>query len=958
MIKDFLTSYWGFLPTTTVPYPAHPKVNAFIGSSGHGKTTIWDGLRLVLGDTTFENNRMVSHYVHPTSNWAIIRVKFDNMPVNNIRPYEKYGFREDEVVVCCRVFKNSSGGWNKEYYVFDGDFRDLNDLAQNPRAYKQRLKTQEGYRKILEDCMGITPALRRLMAMNPEKVRDMVNLEPNQLFNRIFELKGIKEIKNRYVKAKERFNEQEIVCGKAEQELEEARKKYDDYKEKAAKYQDYQVNLKKMAENDLKLKKIEYWEVLNAIEQYKSELNEIKTSIENEQDGIIHLNFEGQKCVKKLEEIDKQINEQDIFFGKADEKYRTLYGEFVVKNNAFEDIKIIIDNLSKILPQSIDVLKELHTITENDYNEKVHDSIQLKGKLNYLEEKYTDLEKDKPPYPPFVSDFIKALQGANIDYVMLADAISVKEEHKKWQKAVEAYLGNNRFRVIVNSGQYVEAKKIQEKSQYTARVSLPKGEAVKIKNRKLPFPTIRSVIEVTHPEKIGGYLTGLENVYLVDTVEEGHQLQQQGLESITRAGLLQDYDGAVFRKYYNLCCGRLAILSEKEQVESDLKKQIILYDELENDVRKLKTEINQYQQEIKKQEELLNLPVYKEKAKETKAVVEELDNQTSEWLNKRNEASLEKDRLHNEKASISKSIGELSEKLKSKEIIINDLNNKISNLNKQLSSKNGELLDYKSDLFEKGLTENDISYIPQEVQMQPFKNEQGEIYQPRELRKVSENLKKNTDGFRSNYPGVDEHILTLVKTQEGQVDIMATELSLIKRERESWSEECNNSLFALRKHIKETINEYIEEFHFLASLLEAQAKGRLEEKGEDPELWELFLSIGFDGKKPTPINGPELSSGQRACTSLMILLAAMNNRRESLKVPIMFLDEPRARLDDDRGNEVGQLLQVTDVQYFITHQQGQSLKTVDWINHAFSCSLCLPGEQFAPPMIFKRMRSS
>lgn len=140
--------------------------------------------------------------------------------------------------------------------------------------------------------------------------------------------------------------------------------------------------------------------------------------------------------------------------------------------------------------------------------------------------------------------------------------------------------------------------------------------------------------------------------------------------------------------------------------------------------------------------------------------------------------------------------------------------------------------------------------------------------------------------------------------------------------------------------------------------MEAQAKGRLEEKGEDPELWELFLSIGFDGKKPTPINGPELSSGQRACTSLMILLAAMNNRRESLKVPIMFLDEPRARLDDDRGNEVGQLLQVTDVQYFITHQQGQSLKTVDWINHAFSCSLCLPGEQFAPPMIFKRMRSS
>ena len=72
MIKDFSTVFWGYLPPTKEPYKAHNKVNAFIGPSGHGKTTIWDGLRLMLGASHFESKRTFSFYVYKKSNWAVL----------------------------------------------------------------------------------------------------------------------------------------------------------------------------------------------------------------------------------------------------------------------------------------------------------------------------------------------------------------------------------------------------------------------------------------------------------------------------------------------------------------------------------------------------------------------------------------------------------------------------------------------------------------------------------------------------------------------------------------------------------------------------------------------------------------------------------------------------------------------------------------------------------------------
>lgn len=957
MIKDFLTAYWGYLPTTSTPYPAHPKVNAFIGHSGHGKTTILDGLRLVLGDTTFENNRDVGIYVYPSSTWAVIRVAFHNKSASSIRPFEKHGFVQDEVVVCCRVFKKD-GGWKKEYYVFDGDFRDIIDLGQNPKAYNQRLKTQEAYTTLLKECLGISEAFRRLMAMNPESVRGMIQLNSNQLFNRIYELKGSKKIHEKYRSAKENLASQEIKCESAEKELKIAEEKFSEYKDKALKFQAYQQDQQQFNEKELKAAKMEYWELLSRMEQLKEQIMDKEVEITGEQDSLMQLDVKVEELTNEINLLEQELNDLEGTYQEALSEQKNLSESIGGLKTQLTNDKKKIDKLTAIHPKNLAELNELLEIAKEEKKSADLSLAQEDAILKSLELKLKNLEKDIPPYPDFVPPFINSLNEAGIEYLMLADAINVKAEQKKWQKAIEAYLGANRYRIIVMEKDYVQAKKIQEKRQYTARVSLPKGELrrVRAQNPK-PFPTIRSVIEVSYPEKVGGYIADLDQVYLVDTVEEGHRLQEQGLVSITREGLLQDHEGAIFRKYYNLCCGKLAILAEKEDVEKDLITQREKVRDIREAAQKSKAEVDELEKEINLQEELAQLEDLMEAYTSSLDQLNRLVEEQTGWEQKEKKAKKDKDLLQKNKEEKMEHRGQSTSDRKNKQDRIEELVKNHKQLGKDLAASSRDLEDVKLSLKDQGLPESDFDAIPWEIQTPSFRDEHGQMLLSRDLRKDCVEIKKKIDAFRGQYPDINEHIVTLVKTQEGQVEKLKQQLQQVTEKRDEWSRLCEEALYEFKVHIKDTVKEYIGEFATLADLLKAKANGRLEEVGEDPELWQLHLDIGFDGKELRSISDPRLSSGQRACTSLMLLLAAVSNRREG-QIPIMFLDEPKARLDDARGNEVGQLLQVTDVQYFITHQQGESLKTIDWINHAFSCSLCLPGHEFAQPMIFKRMRGA
>ncbi|MBN7772637.1 chromosome segregation protein SMC [Clostridium aminobutyricum] len=954
MIKNFSSIFWGYLPPTKEPYPAHNKVNAFIGPSGHGKTTAWDGLRLMLGATSFESKRPFWFYVHPDSNWAILRVDFWNLPVNQQRPFEVEGYRQDEVTACCQIYKTKQDSWTKDYYLFDGEFNDLSDLHKNPKAYSQAQLTETNYLAKLKNCLGITKEFRNLMSMSPDTVRDVVNSSSNMLFNLIFDLKGTKVYKERYDQSKARLAQESINLQRAQEELTEAEQKYQEAQVKAERFAKYQSKTKEVGQTELKLRKLEYYETESQIEKNNQEIRQIKAQIQIENEKVAKQTAEltildekstlAKEELGRYDELERKINsEMDTFNVQKGEMTTTL-----------ESLRVEIEQLEKIRPQDINELIQLQKVLVLDVDEAKLAHLVRAKEQKEIQERLVELSKNNIPYKTDVKEFRNVLQQNAIQYLMLADAISIKPEMKKWQEAVEAILGNNRYRIVVDEKYYLPAKKLQEQYKYGARLCLPK-KGMKIFNEpKTNYPTVRSVLNVSHPEKIEGYLNHLNHIYLVDTVEEGDQLQKKGFTSITARGLLQDNDGSIHLKYHNLCCGKMAIEEEYTRTQKQYEEVSKSVQKLFNDLTKLTSDLNSLEKEINEQIKLAKLPELKE----------DFSTKTLAWreiLNKITSAKEQREEAINRKVGLNESYTALEiEKTNATntknnaENEINKLTTHYTNLQNGLWSLQTTLEDACNKLRELQISAEEIEFISCDVQTSSFADAKGNRFTAKYLSDKLLALQKEQTDLHN--PSVNENIVMVVKAQEGQVDKLRERLNRLEEERAEWDRECRDLLEQLKSHIKTIMREYIAEFQTLADLLKANAKGKLEEITPEPETWQLHLAIGFDDKKPSPIDGPDLSSGQKACTSLMILLAALNSQKEGNVSPIMFLDEPKARVDDDRGNEIGQLLQVTDIQYFITHQQGESLKSIDWIDHAYSCSARERDKQFANPLIFKRAR--
>lgn len=952
MIKDFSTVYWGYLPMTKEPYTVHEKVNAFIGPSGHGKTTIWDGLRLMLGASHFESKRTFFFYVHKKSNWAVVRVAFYNLPVNGVRPFEMVRKFKDEVTACCRIYKSQQSSWSRDYYLFDGEFHDLKDLHFNPKAYSEATLSVGEYLEVLEQCLGITKEFRNLMSMSPDTVREVVNQSPHSLFNLIFDLKGAKDYKKRYDDSKQRLNEQEITIERAEEEMEQAQSRFEETKQKAQKFRLYQAKEKEAQDVELKLKKLEYFESQETLKSTKEEITEIEKQGKVEADKINEL-------AVKIAANEEEINRLKTEFRRLDEieeqSNQDINQHTINKTRLDSEVENLakqINNLKQIEPQNIDELKQMKDILIEDLDNKRLEYSQAQGELNELKQKLSNLEKDLLPYRDDAKIFRKILEANQIPFIMLADAISVKAEMRKWQEAIEAYIGNNRYRIIVEPENYLRGKKLQEQEKYGARVSLPKNEKELPTRKNVPYPSIRSAINISYREKVEGYFDRLNHVYLVGTVEEGHALQAQGIESITLKGLLQDNDGAIHLKYHNLCCGKLAIEEEKKRTKELLPEQEKIVERLQESVRKFENELSEITDSIRLQELLTKLPEKEHEYHNLLDETQKLLGLIEDTAQKKAQTKDEKEAIREKEINIREERAKFTENKKQALQTVQDLSKRYNDLQQKLESLNASVEQALAEVKTLGLNDDDIAFISYEVQGSTFTDSQGNRLTSKEMHEKLDALIQ--DKGRYYDPSVNEEIVRLVEAQEGQVELLVQNLHRLKEDRNDLERTCNDLLLQFRGHIKEIMKDYITEFENFADLLKATAKGKLVEITPEPETWEIHLFIGYDGKEPVAVDGPHLSSGQKASTSLMILLAALSDNKNGKTTPIMFLDEPKARVDDDRGNEIGQLLQATDIQYFITHQQGESLKTIDWIDHAFTCSACEPGKDFANPLILKK----
>lgn len=943
--RNFNTAYWGYIRTAKEAYECDTKINALIGQSGSGKTTLMDALRIVLGDARFENNRAMDHYINPNSNWAVAMASFGNGEDEDY-PFRPSGYTENIVTVGVRLDK-SSAKTGRDYYIIDGEFTDILDLGSNPLHYKALKIDYSKYVKILENA-GISEVFKRLMMMRPEEVQNIVDLQPYQLFDKVFQLKGQKQIQ-------EVHNDTELkVRGLIEKErqtledLREAEQKLSEYEEKKIKYENLINNKEKYKKLDLLLRKRRYYDNEKDIEDIISER-------ENCEKKLLELIEDQEDSIGELYELKKEeetiSNEADGLRSKQEKQNKIVMEKresLAILKSKYESKNEEIVELQSIQEEPINKLKEELKENAQLLNQVKLKNLELGNRTSDIQLKLDEINNDCSPLPKYVKEYRSGLNRNNIKGLMIGDCISVREEFSDWVYAIEGLLGKEKFRIIVTEENYLNAKRIQEEYEYRARVSLPKKLNKKIKDTNSNYSSVLDVLDIENFDEISGYLEKYKDIFLVNTVEEGDKLQKLGYKTLTKRGLLQDDDGALFLRSDYLVCGKIA----REKYKNKLVDELSILNSDINDVseRQIKLEkINEnLLMRLKNQEKRLGLPALIEEYNDLESKINELGKEVLEETNK---YEIIKE-LQN-KAVISHR--DLSVKYE-------NLSGKLDELKRDISGTVGSILGYKgeltklnnakdaliSDLLAIGLDENDIEFIKYEAESEEIftKNTEFEYTQYNLKAKTSE-LNTVITRLEVECIGITEGMIAMVEPQKKRVEALREESYKATEDREEWERRLEEAKIALKYHVRETMNEYIEEFKDMAELLDAKGVGKFEQDGEDYHNWKLIIKIGFDGKEPEAYYDPGLSKGQRAAVSIMLLLAAMNNKNEDSRNSIMFLDEPTSRVDDYRASEIGKVLQKTNIQFFITHQISASLQSVDWINNSIILSKLKEGQEFA-----------
>ncbi|PQP82222.1 hypothetical protein C0Q44_21535 [Paenibacillus sp. PCH8] len=956
-IKEFNTAYWGRIGTVATPYQFHNKVNAFVGASGSGKTTLMDALRIALGDAKFEYNRAMDHYINKISNWSVVQVSFWNSEIQD-RPFLTLGFKETIVTVCVRLDR-SSGECKRQYYMFDGAFYDITNLGQNPKAYQlNKVKYGEYLQKL--EAVGLTFAFRKLMLMKPEDVQNVVGMDSNRLFQLIFDIKGQKSIQADHDRTSEKLKEVKNLELQSSEDLINAKKTLVEYESQKLQFEENEklkIKLKKM---NLLFHKKKYWNNKNELERQQKLVIEEELKLKNLETYKVDL-AEGFHLVEielsQEKQKEKELKEEINF---AYEDVRVKQSNYEKVAQSVQKLAAEIKRIECIEREDIVLLKNKLGEVENILHEVNFDCKTMGNSKGDLMNALKLLKKGEGTFPTWVMQFKDALESEKVPYLILADNISIKPEYEKWISAIEAYLGRERYRIVTAVEFHLQAKKIQEICEYGARVSKSRASEKPIKTKKIygNFIALRNAIEITNENEIGGYLDFLNNIYLVESVEEGHRLLQDGYKSLTQKGLLQDQDGGLFLKVREMVCGHFAREKYKEQIEKELELLLIKLNSIQNKKTNIEKMISDYSKRIDNQVHLLNSRHLMNENKKLEKELAQTKMEMEEADNNYQVANELRDKFFDLITGLEKELVQKNAEMIALKKEIDDVGGTINGYRGSIGSCKIVLSKSITELQSMGFDEHAIAFIEVEIcEENIFLRDDGIEWSVEELENTVKNITENIEYFEKNNK-IDQGIIAMVEPQKRRVDSLIKTYDLAKEDRENWETQLALAEIALKNHVQETMSQYIDEFKSMAELLGAKAEGKFQQEGPSYLNWKIQMKIGFDGKELVHYDDPEFSSGQRAAISIMLLLAAVSNQKEGTQNSLMFLDEPTSRVDDARANEIGTILQKSNIQYFITHQVSESLKSIDWINHAFITSKLRLGQKFADNPIFESRRES
>lgn len=618
---------WMYFTDSTVRLSGN---TAITGANGSGKTSLIDALQYVLigsrAGTKFnsaqgESRRTLESYVKGhvgDENIKYLRknnaLSYLSIQISNKEEKHVFGIAID-------FTGNSNEPKEQRFYIGGKDLDEIEFLEDQKlktrseffKEYKNEVEvyqTVRSYQVALSNVLGLTRQTNYFRLVSNAISRSMRNvntfiksflLEDNpidiedakDLLYKMHQLEAELEInKNRYEKLVE-INKQGIKYKHENNmikqlSIENIYLNYNYLKSRINERENtVKQNQEQISTNDID---IQNYKILES--EYNSKIADLKNKVSQDHPDI-------EKIENELKELESQLN------------------KYISQTKIFDEtIKKDIESLSKIEDFNLDDLKSLYRYRKTNNEHKVNELITnieeqvklLRQDLDYkrrnnqdllnkydelilkTEQEIKKLEQGIHSYPENVEKLIKILKedfksnfNEDVEIKPVVEYLELKEGHEDVRNAIEGYLNNHRFDLVIENRHFYNAKKIYEKHKHKIHgIRIINGEKLRyVENIE---NSLSNYIDATDPITSRYIYNILNEIILVDNVDE-----------------LRNHQGAITKScflYYNNTISQIDPQSYNRPYIGRDAIQIKLKQEKEN--------LELYLEEYKKYNEVLN----------------------------------------------------------------------------------------------------------------------------------------------------------------------------------------------------------------------------------------------------------------------------------------------------------------------------------------------------------------
>lgn len=826
----------------------------FTGVNGTGKTTILDAMSfLITANTQFnkaadDNGRNVTAYIHGDrkTNGSDRYLRPGNVTSYIVMEFYDPLISDYHVIAVCMESRSESDRAISQWIIREkSKLEDFNFSSVENGKLTVTSKNNLTFKNIPlkgADFFGrekAIPQLTRQLGIRTsdyrkykEKLLKMMAFDPERNVDKFLQTSVFAEAE---VKSLDRLREQRKLYEQAKQMFEQIQERKNLLEEIEQKTCDYEKVLRNYNVRELMFR-------YQYIKQYKDEISKLEISLQNNQIQLKDLEDKKKISEIKVNDMRKRLSDVENKNHSITESLNKMENDRIELNKKIESLEKELSELKNlqvllkiILPQMENYFKisdEDNVILQNisetdfesekkistfiDFSKKIKNQRDLflenngiiKTKLSDVNKRITDvqnrirnLESNIRQFPDEAEEAKRIIQnefnkrGIKSQVRLFAELVeSLNDE--SWRKAIETFLWNKRYNIIVDDMFCYEALSIlNEKNIYKTSVILTD----KIPETEIEEQSAASVLNITNKgaRRYANYL--LNGIHLCENIDELHEHPKGG---ITKDGkLCKSYAASKMQiQKTQVCLGNNVVKFQLEQAKKELEK--------------LKLEKSEYEKEIKNSNQLVTL----------------IDN--VEWKAERYNFNSSID-LSEENRNLGKLSAQIEELKNSPKMLA-------AAKEYELAKSNYDEADKESKLIERNLgsTEKEISNIQEQITETHEKTEKIEI----EYKELEEQYSELVNEMKEEYERArarkqrNDYIVIVSKTLQN----LTNDVDNAKRRMEDKQREYNIlSEIEVSNYGVEFIPFYRDRYRDVANVKIDEAKNKVEKQSEN--LRNVFL---------------------------------------------------------------------------------------------------------------------